>query len=189
MAGLEEKFRQAIRPAEAAAIRADYETFCDARRAQIEDAFLIWLTETNESLRELDAAGRINPSEQLFSPTEHDRVRRMRYPDDVTDAVFVWIDTSLIRLQSGSKPDLPTFKVRPKKRDRLVVRFFPDRIELEPRDEGSKKLVEACPGTAVTSENGKSSVPTRWSVPPSVESVVTIGALLKELAPAVVQPG
>jgi hypothetical protein len=183
LAGLEKDFKRAIDAQDAEAIRAAYEAFCGARCTQIEAAFLGWLTETQAWLQEIDAVGGIDPLEHHFAPTEHDRIRRMGYADPVKDAIFSWIDTSAIRLQSGSKPNLPTFRVRHQKQDRLVVRFFPDCIEVDPRDEDAKGLVEASFGRVATAAKG-SSVPERWALPPSMDSVEAIQTVLRGLASA-----
>jgi hypothetical protein len=96
-------YRRIVRAPDGSA-RADYERFCKLRRDLIASTFDTWTKETITA-----AAGvydrRVEAVERMFSPRDHDWIRRMGYPDEVEDALLACVDTGRMkRRRTGNLP-------------------------------------------------------------------------------------
>lgn len=170
----------AFRAALSESTREAYERFCDVRRALIERAFVDWLQATEGWAASLDDAARIDPAEMHFLVTDGERVRRMGYPDLITDAVLDCLGTGRLRRVNRGKElgQREVFGVRRSaggRSYRSKLHLLQDRIVIEPIEPGERKRLGATLAPLVPIAT-PGSAPAGWVVGWAAGSCARIGA-------------
>lgn len=161
-----------------------FEAFCAARRDLIQAGFESWLDELQNGF--VPAEVRIEPKAKMAMPDTADMIRRLKFPDQIEDAVLKMVSGQLLKplaasVRKSKAGDMVFLLKDPVAKVKVHIHMFSvtPRIEIEHKDgHGALTALEnIMVGAGVVKQ---ADVPRPWVLPCAIEDEDRTGRILDD---------